>query len=114
VTIDTGTMMYRQSARKDPRISVEGSALWSAGRVEGSCELRNLSAGGAEISRAHAVMRVGDRMLVTLLIGSLRFESVRVEVVRTGGDGLGLRFLEPSPEMRAQIEALVRNLLSEV
>ena len=93
--------------RQAPRYAVEGTAVWTAGRVEGTGRLLNISAGGVEIADAEPPLQLGSHLSATLLIGDLRLESVPVNVVRRSENRLGLRFLSVSDEVRSQIELLV-------
>ncbi len=91
--------------RLDPRMNVDGEAFWSAGRIEGSCRLVNLSMGGAAIEDTNVPLRVGSALLFTLRIGDLWIEGVRAEVARIVADELGLRFLSLTASQRTQIRS---------
>ena len=93
--------------RQAPRYAVEGRAVWTVGRVEGTGRLLNISATGVEIADSEPPLQVGSRLSATFLIGDLRLESVPVEVVRRSENGLGLRFESAGEEIRSQIQALV-------
>ena len=98
--------------RAHPRVAVEGTALWSAGRIEGRCRVRDLSMGGVGISELMPPLRIGTRLHVTLVIGERRLESVAVEVVQTSGRELGLRFRKLNRGFRRELEALIAELAS--
>ncbi len=98
--------------RAHPRVAVEGTALWSAGRIEGRCRLQDLSIGGVGISDLEPPLRIGTKFHVALVIGDRRLESVSVEVVRTSQKELGLRFLKLNQGLRRELEALIEELAS--
>ena len=93
--------------REAPRFAVEGRAVWTAGRVEGTGRLLNISAAGVQISDPEPPLRVGSHLSATLLIGDVRLESIPVEVVRGSESRLGLRFESVSDEIRSQLQLLV-------
>jgi len=103
-------MTHPWDEREFRRLSIDGEACWSAGRIEGSCSLRNLSAGGVEISNPQPPLSVGTRLHVALFINQLHFDSVAVEVVRVEEGSLGLRFSNPSEEFQARIDALIEEI----
>lgn len=101
---------WRQSARFD----VRGNAFWSAGRLEGSCEVVNFSEGGVEIANPRPPLEVGAHMHVLLVIEDVRLEAVPVEVVRTSTSGLGLRYTRLDEKLQSQLEKLIYNLRGAV
>ena len=92
-------------------MAIDGEAVWSAGRQEGSCRLIDLSAGGVGITEPKPVLPVGTQCHMCLIIGDLRFESVPVESVRISEGGFGLRFRNISDELRERIYSLVHDLI---
>ena len=109
-----GTAHGVEDWREDPRLDINGEALWSAGRVEGSCRLLNLSAGGVGIVDPRPALQLGTHLRATLLVEGVRLESIPVEVVRGSEEGLALRFASVSKELRAQIEQLIYDLRGAV
>jgi hypothetical protein len=106
-------MTHPWDEREYRRLSIDGEAFWSAGRIEGSCHLRNLSAGGVEISNPQPPLSVGTRLRVALFINQLSFESVAVEVVRVSEKSLGLQFVKPSEEFQRRIDALIQEIVEK-
>ncbi len=106
-------MTHPWDEREYRRLSIDGEAFWSAGRIEGSCRLRNLSAGGVAISDPQPTLKVGTRMHVSLFINQLHFEAVAVEVVQVSEGGLGLRFVDPGQEFQRRIDALISDIVEK-
>jgi hypothetical protein len=106
-------MAHPWDEREYRRLSIDGEAFWSAGRDEGSCSLRNLSAGGVEISNPQPPLKVGTRLHVALFINQLSFDSVAVEVVRVSEESLGLRFVNPGEEFQRRIDALIQEIVEK-
>lgn len=98
--------------RCDPRVEIDGQAFWSLDRIEGSCRLINLSAGGVKISDPKPPLEVGAQLRVSLIIHQLRIESVLVEVVRISEDVLALRFLRLPEALQERLDQLIRDLLA--
>ena len=88
--------------RRVPRFRVSGKALWSLNRIEGQCQIRDLSLFGASIEGDEPPLEIGNQLTVTLIVDGESIPNVRVEVLHTG-NGLGLKFAEPD-------EALVRRV----
>ncbi len=100
--------------RESPRFDVTGTAFWSAGRLEGSCQILNFSAGGVEIANPRPPLETGSRLRVLLIIDDVRLEAVPVEVVRMSPSGVGLRYVDPSEALQSQIEKLTYQLQGAV
>ena len=96
--------------RGHTRVKVEGEALWSTGRIEGRCRLRNISTGGVGVSDLEPPLRIGTKLHVALVIGDRRLAGVAVEVVQTSGRELGLRFRKLNQGLRRELEALIAEL----
>jgi hypothetical protein len=106
-------MTHPWDEREYRRLSIDGEACWSAGRIEGSCTLKNLSAGGVEISNPHPPLKVGTRLHVALFINQLHFDAVLVEVVRVSEGSLGLQFVNPEEDFQRRIDALISELVEK-
>jgi hypothetical protein len=106
-------MTHPWDEREFRRLNIDGEAFWSAGRIEGSCRLRNLSAGGVEISNPQPPLSEGTRLHVALFINQLHFESVAVEVVRVSEGSLGLRFVNPGEDFQRRIDALISEIVEK-
>ena len=100
--------------REHPRVDIDGAAFWSAGRNEGSCTLRNLSLGGVSIRELRSPLRVGTKLRVALVIGDTRLESVPATVVRISARELAFCFGRLSPELKGQLEELLRKLMGSI
>ena len=111
---DTACVSGFDDWRESPRFDVAGSAFWSAGRLEGSCQVLNFSAGGVEIASPRPPLEIGSRMHVLLVIDDVRLESVPVEVVRMSPSGVGLRYVDLSEALGLQVEKLVYQLQGAV
>lgn len=98
-------MLFRDR-RIYARYSVDAEAVWSAGRDEGRCPVHTLSWGGAEIDGGHAALVVGQRFYVTILASNRNLGTAEVEVVRTSGSRLGLRFLNLDDDLELGLEEL--------
>ncbi len=96
--------------RESSRFDVTGTAFWSAGRLEGTCQILNFSAGGVEIANPRPALEIGARLRVLLVIDDVRLESVPVEVVRMSPSGVGLRYVDPSEALQLQMQKLVYEL----
>lgn len=93
--------------REYPRVDVNGEAFWSAERLEGSCQVLNLSLGGAAIADPTPALAVGTVLSFSIKIERSVIATIRSEVVRTDTDQLALRFLKLSDEQRASVESVL-------
>ena len=100
--------------RESSRFDVTGTAFWSAGRLEGSCQILNFSLGGVEIANPRPTLEIGSRLRVLLVIDDVRLEAVPVEVVRLSPNGVGLRYVEPSEALETQLQKLIYKLQGAV
>ncbi len=100
--------------RESSRFDVAGTAFWSAGRLEGSCQILNFSAGGVEIANPRPTLEIGSRLRVLLVIDDVRLEAVPVEVVRLSPNGVGLRYVDLSEVLQSQIQKLIYELQGAV
>jgi hypothetical protein len=96
--------------RRAARFRVKGEAFWSAARLEGRCRVVNVSETGVEIADLSAPLAPGRRLHVTLLLEERRLEAIPVEVVRTLGERLALRFCGPEAWLRREIRELTEDL----
>jgi hypothetical protein len=94
--------------RSAARRHVSGRAYWSAGRRDGACAIRDLSAVGACIENAPSALRIGDWLQMTLEVADRLLPPLRAQVVWLGHRRrAGLRFESPSQELAVALRALV-------
>lgn len=95
--------------RADVRLRVKARAmLRSAGGVC-ACEVRNLSAGGVEVSGAKALPGVGERVELKLFAPGIELGPLAAETVRRTTHGVAFRFLHRDANARQRVvEALAR------
>jgi hypothetical protein len=92
--------------RQVPRYRLVGDAFWSTDRIEGACRVRDLSVKGAGIAEPLPDLQPGSEIVV---IKDRVLPPVRARVVHQA-QGLGLVFVNPSPELIEQIEELTDDL----
>jgi hypothetical protein len=107
-----------QHARAEIRIEVDAAALFSltkallsdpalskGGRRRpfGHGRVRNISAGGVEISDPQPRLEVGARVKIGIVSADVRLGPLQAEVVRDTEAGIALRFLDMDAATRSQI-----------
>jgi hypothetical protein len=93
--------------RAHPRRELTGKAFWSSARREGSCTLRNISMGGAQIERPDMLLTVGQEFELRIDFGDEVIATVHASVVRFGAGTVAFRFARIGKEF---LEILARSL----
>ncbi len=91
--------------RAHRRREITGRAVWSTGRREASCTLRNVSAGGALIERPDMLLTIGQRIEITLALGDGEPLTLQVVVVRINSGAVAFRFERVTPALLAALSA---------
>ncbi|HEY8122981.1 MAG TPA: PilZ domain-containing protein [Myxococcota bacterium] len=91
--------MSQGEQRAHPRREVVGRAFWSAGRLEGSCALRNVSASGALIEKPDMQLTIGQRLEITISLGDGDPVSLKATVVRSNAGAVAFRFERVTPAL---------------
>lgn len=100
--------IYRHQ-RAEIRLTVRADALLSCAGRAARGRVRNLSAGGVEISNPVPRPAVGDKARLALISGDLRLDKLEGEVVRETATGVALRFTNVDAAKRREIlQALQR------
>ncbi len=79
-------------------------------RTLGYGQVRNISAGGVEISDPQPKLQVGTKVKVGIVSPGIRLGPLQAEVVRETHVGIALQFLGIDPAMRSEILTELRRL----
>lgn len=100
-------MYLHQRAEVRLRVQAEAAIRFAGQLVR--CNVRNLSAGGAEVYTPTRVPPVGGRVELTLSSSDVELGPLAGEVVRRTQYGVAFRFLEIDPDARRRIlDAIAR------
>lgn len=95
--------------RADVRLRVKARAMLRSAGAVADCEVRNLSAGGIEVSGASRLPGVGERVELKLFARGVELGPLAAETVRRTDQGVAFRFLHPDPGARRRVvEAIAR------
>jgi len=95
--------------RADVRLKVRARAMLRRSGGVSACEVRNLSAGGVELSAPKAEPGVGERVELKLFGQGVELGPLEAETVRLTAGGVAFRFLHADPGARRRVvEAIAR------
>jgi hypothetical protein len=95
--------------RADVRLRVRARAMLRSAGAVAACEVRNLSAGGIEVSGTARVPGVGERVEIKLFAHGIELGPLAAETVRRTDHGVAFKFLHPDPGARRRVvEAIAR------
>lgn len=104
IEVDAAALFSLTKALLSDRASRNGGGQLARGsRPFGHGRVRNISAGGVEISDPQPRLEVGARVRVGIVSADARLGPLQAEVVRDTEAGIALRFLDIDAATRSQI-----------
>ena len=96
--------------RAEIRLKVRAGAFYHSTAGGGRGRVRNLSAGGVEISDPQPKLPVGADAEIHLIGGGLRVGPVRGEVVRETATGIAFRFTNVDSDLRRDLVTALQRM----